>query len=969
MGNTAGELARSLETGFIDADVESNEAYRPDLLLNDYHRGSSVAAHICNELSHCDSFLFSVVFLTMGGIEVILQSLEEARLRGVKGRILTTDYLMFNHPRALRRILQFDNIDVRIYTKEDFHTKGYLFHRQDQYTLVVGSSNMTQNALRKNKEWNLKVTSMEQGELIQSTVTEFEAMWRDATPLTLEWINEVYEPDWKKNHIVRNGKHVSRLKTYTLTPNSMQTAATKNLENLREQGEDKALLISATGTGKTYLSAFDVRNCEPKKMLFLVHREQILQQAMDSFKDVLGEDINAGMLTGEHHEDGADYLFATIQTMSKDEILHHFAPDYFDYIVIDETHKAGAESYRKVIDYYKPHFMLGMTASPERTDGYDIYQLFDHNIAYEIRLQQAMEEDLLCPFHYFGITDLTVDGQEIDDTTEFCNLVSSQRVDYIVDRITFYGHSGSRVKGLMFCSTVKEAEELSRLLNKRGYQTLALSGADSQSDREQAIKRLEQDSREGRLDYILTVDIFNEGIDIPEVNQVVMLRPTQSAIIFVQQLGRGLRKCDDKDFVVIIDFIGNYNKNFLIPIALSGDRTYNKDTIRKYVAQGNRMLPGCSTINFDAIAKEKIYESINTTNFTTLKLLKEEYRDLKAKLGKVPSLMDFYQNGAVDPSIIIDYAKSYHNFLKKVDKEYDVQMTDVEEKMLEFVSVYLSSGKRPHELLILKMLLEQERISKSEITEELKQQYHIVDDEASVNKALEILQGGFLSGSDKTNYSQYMFIEPAKDDETVTQAMFQRCMLYYRSIQNKAFIEQLKDVIDYGLQSYQDKYSVRYLDTNLSLYQKYSRKDVCRLLNWKSDESSVVYGYKVKYGTCPIFVTYNKSEDISGSTKYEDQFIDKSIFSWMTRSRLTIQSEEVQKILRCKQSGLKIHLFVKKADGEGKDFYYLGETEPMLNAVQQMTMQDDKGKSLSVVNIPMKLKNSVRDDVYEYIVG
>lgn len=407
-----------------------------------------------------------------------------------------------------------------------------------------------------------------------------------------------------------------------------------------------------------------------------------------------------------------------------------------------------------------------------------------------------------------------------------------------------------------------------------------------------------------------------------------MLRPTQSAIIFVQQLGRGLRKCDDKDFVVIIDFIGNYNKNFLIPIALSGDRTYNKDTIRKYVAQGNRMLPGCSTINFDAIAKEKIYESINTTNFTTLKLLKEEYY-----------------------------------------KEYDVQMTDVEEKMLEFVSVYLSSGKRPHELLILKMLLEQERISKSEITEELKQQYHIVDDEASVNKALEILQGGFLSGSDKTNYSQYMFIEPAKDDETVTQAMFQRCMLYYRSIQNKAFIEQLKDVIDYGLQSYQDKYSVRYLDTNLSLYQKYSRKDVCRLLNWKSDESSVVYGYKVKYGTCPIFVTYNKSEDISGSTKYEDQFIDKSIFSWMTRSRLTIQSEEVQKILRCKQSGLKIHLFVKKADGEGKDFYYLGETEPMLNAVQQMTMQDDKGKSLSVVNIPMKLKNSVRDDVYEYIVG
>lgn len=284
----------------------------------------------------------------------------------------------------------------------------------------------------------------------------------------------------------------------------------------------------------------------------------------------------------------------------------------FDIIVIDEVHRAGADSYQRIMDYFMPRFWIGMTASPDRTDGYDIYGLFDHNIAYEIRLQQAMEEKLLCPFHYFGITDLEVDGHIIDDNAiknvqNFTNLVCDDRVNYIMQQMDYYGYSGDKVKGLIFCSSKEEAKELSAKFNTKGMNTLVLTGENSQTEREEAILRLEQDELENSLDYILTVDIFNEGVDIPAVNQVVMLRPTESPIVFIQQLGRGLRKYDGKEYVVVLDFIGNYMNNFMIPIALSGDRTYNKDTIRKYVREGSRIIPGESTIHFDEIIKKRIF--------------------------------------------------------------------------------------------------------------------------------------------------------------------------------------------------------------------------------------------------------------------------------------------------------------------------------------------------------------------------
>lgn len=524
MTNLANQIIQSVNTSFIDATIDSNEAYRPRLLYNDVHRGNTVLADIEREIQECDCFWFSVAFITKSGLVVIKEILKELQEKGVHGRILTTDYLNFTEPDALRELLRFANLEVRVFTEEHFHTKGYMFQKGEKHNFIVGSSNMTQSALKANKEWNLRITSLEQGELILQANTEFELMWSNSIALSEDWIANTYEPIYKKEKFERRKQKIERIKTYTLKPNKMQAEATKALTHLRGEGKDKALLISATGTGKTYLSAFDVRNFKPGKMLFLAHREQILKQALESFKDVLGAQMKAGILSGNYHDINVDYLFATVQTMCKESVMQQFAADYFDYMIIDETHKAGAESYQRIIDYFKPGFMLGMTASPERTDGYDIFQLFDHNIAYEIRLQQAMEEDMLCPFHYFGVTELKINGEVINDTTEFRYLVSEERVENIIEKIEFYGYSGDRVKGLVFCGTNKEAQTLSDLFNKRGYHTIALSGANSQEEREEAILKLEQEEGESGLDYIFTVDIFNEGVDIPEVNQVIMLR-------------------------------------------------------------------------------------------------------------------------------------------------------------------------------------------------------------------------------------------------------------------------------------------------------------------------------------------------------------------------------------------------------------------------------------------------------------
>nr|WP_315024349.1 DEAD/DEAH box helicase [uncultured Aminipila sp.] len=961
----AKEITQAMITGIIDKNQDSLEEFRPRLLFNDTSRANTVLSNLTKELDQCESFWFSVAFITKSGLIVLKETLKKLCERGIKGRILTTDYLAFNEPDALRELLRFSNLDVKVFTEEHFHTKGYMFKKGNIYTLVVGSSNLTQNALKTNKEWNLKITSLNQGELIEQTISEFELMWTQANVLTEEWIKQ-YEKVYLENKINRAKYKISRIRNYKLEPNSMQKEAIKALAQLRQEGKDKALLISATGTGKTYLSAFDVRNFKPKKMLFLVHREQILKQAEESFKDVLGEQIKAGFLSGNIKDTNADYLFATTNMMAKTEIREQFAPNYFDYIVIDEIHKAGAKSYQNIIEYFSPKFLLGMTATPERTDGFDIYKLFDHNIAYEIRLQQAMEADLLCPFHYFGITELSVNGEVIDDgefEKVFPYLISKERVKNIIEKINYYGYSGTRVKGLMFCRDVREAKALSDVFNERGFRTVALSGNDSQESRENAIERLEKKSGSDCLDYIFTVDIFNEGVDIPQVNQVVMLRPTQSSIIFVQQLGRGLRKSDEKEYVVVIDFIGNYTKNFLIPIALSGDRTFNKDTIRKYVAEGNRIIPGCSTINFDQIAQKRIFESIDTANFNDVRLIKESYQNLKAQLGRIPTLQDFEKSGAIDVTRIFDNSSlgSYYMFLVKYEKEYKVRLNNTQEKCVEFISKKLASGKRAHELELLKRIIRYKKGFMDKFKE-----YMLVDYKINISKTTEtnlvnVLRNEFPTGTGKATYEECIFIKEENGEYKISK-------VFDEILKDQQFHRIVMELIEFGIERNKKLYGNRYKNTNFQLYQKYTYEEVCRLLDWEKAEVALnIGGYKFdkKTKTYPVFINYEKSEDISASINYEDRFINPSALIALSKSGKTSESDDVVTAYHAKELGVDMELFVRKNkdDKISKEFYYLGR----INTIGRPNPIIMQGINKKAVEIRYQLETPVREDIYEYI--
>ena len=638
------------------------------------------------------------------------------------------------------------------------------------------------------------------------------------------------------------------------------------------------------------------------------------------------------------------------------------------------------------MDHFTPKLWLGMTATPDKRDdnveGRNVYEIFNYQIAYEIRLQQAMEENLLCPFHYFGITDLSMIGDE-EAARDFNMLTSDERVRHIVDQADYYGYSGDKVKGLIFCSNIKETEELSAKFNQiinpatgKNFRTVALNGSASEQERQDAFERLamnEDESSEDRqpLDYIFSVEILNEGVDIVEVNQVIMLRPTQSPIVFIQQLGRGLRKASGKEYVVILDFIGNYNNNFMIPIALSGDRTYNKDNIRRYVMEGGRVIPGASTVHFDEISRKRIFASVDNANFSDIKLIKENYNNLKNKLGRIPALRDFDDYGEMDVIRIFDNNSlgSYYKFLVKYEKEYTIRLSEDEEKVIEFVSKKLASGKRIQELQLLKRILVYTRgISKiglfAGLENDLKSYGKVMSKDQQEN-IIHVMTNEFPAGSGKKTYAKCVFIE--KDDSDYKPAKS-----FAEMLANNDFYNILKELVDFGISRYKRDYSKTYGQTDLVLYQKYTYEDVCRLLNWEQNEVPLnIGGYKFdkKTKTFPVFINYDKAENISDTTRYEDHFVPgfrDRLFA-ISKSGRSMQSEDVQNFLKAKERGIQVELFVRKNkdDKISKEFYYLGHMTASGNA-KEFTMANTEK---TAVEIEWILDVPVREDIYEYIVN
>lgn len=978
------EIRNGFETAYIDEVFSSSLAYKPQFVSNNHKEGRKVISSIEDELLICDQFQISVAFITMSGITPLLQTLRELEKKEIQGQILTTNYLNFSEPNALKKLNELKNITLKMYdveaAKVGFHTKGYIFKREEIYRIIIGSSNITSAALTCNREWNTKLLSTEQGEMAQEIVAEFDELWQSDYTLDFDEFYDEYRIKFnaiKQQREIAKADEITSLEKYRLKPNHMQVGFIANLKKIMESGEERALLISATGTGKTYASAFAMRELGFKKVLFLVHRNQIAKQAIKSFTNVFGKSVSFGMISGTlgRAEYDKDYVFATIQTFSKDEVLKKYTKNHFESIIYDEAHHTAADSYKKVIDYFTPRLSLGMTATPDKRDdnmeGRNIYEIFNHQIAYEIRLNDAMEENLLCPFHYFGITDLEIISDNImtkeEQLLNFRYLTSEERVDHVLDKAQYFGFSGDRVKGLIFCSRVEEAKELSRKFNKRGLRTEVLTGADSENMRANAIERLAGEDCFDALDYIFSVDIFSEGVDVPEINQVIMLRPTQSPIVFIQQLGRGLRKSDQKEYVVVLDFIGNYTNNFMIPIALSGDRSYNKDTIRRYIAEGGRVIPGASSVHFDEISKKKIYQAIDTANFSDIKLIKENYLNLKNKLGRIPNLLDFDAHGEMDILRIFDNNSlgSYYKFLVKYEKEYTIRFTEEQEKVIEFISKKLANGKRIHELELLNRMLRYQKGLLNILKKSLQENYGIQIDQNAEENIVNVMTNEFPTSASKKTYDACVFVE--KEQEKAGD--YQISKSFEQMLENSDFYTMVQELIDFGIDRYRKNYQQRYQDTNLVLYQKYTYEDACRLLNWNHNEVPLnIGGYKFdkRTKTFPVFINYDKMEDISDTTKYEDHFTSARSLIAISKSGRGLESEDVQNFLQAKERGIAVHLFVRKNkdDKISKEFYYLGKIHAS-GFAKEFTMTNTEK---SAVEIEWILDTPVREDVYEYLI-
>jgi superfamily II DNA or RNA helicase len=920
--------------------------------------GRTVEHAIVEELSTCSSFAFSVAFITAGAIAQLKQHL--LNFKGA-GMIITSDFLGFNQPGAFLELLNLARllgIEVRRHRSPGFHPKGYIFQDSRRVTAMVGSANLTNRALSQNHEWNLKVSAATGSDLALQ-LTDLLTQEREASePLTREWVDAyaaTYVAPVSRQRKATDAPGLNLLQP-AVEPNEMQRKALLSLGLVRADGAKRAIIISATGTGKTMLSALDVRAASPARLLFVVHREQILDRTIEEYKKVLGgTDSNYGKLTGSHKQGDRRFVFATVQTLSQESVLGSFGPEDFDYIVIDEAHRAGSETHQRVISHFRPKFLLGMTATPERMDGFNVFELFDFTVPYEIRLQHALEAEMLCPFHYYGISDVTFDdGSTTSDVSQLRELVSPERVNHVIEAIDKYAQAGVAPRGLIFCTRKEEARALSVEMNSRELRghplrTIALTSDDSIEVREKSVADLEA----GALDYVLTVDVFNEGIDIPSVNQVIMLRQTQSAIVFVQQLGRGLRLHDDKDYLVVIDFIGNYANNFLIPVALFGDESLNRESLRERMNETFTAgaLPGLSSVSFDEISRERVLESVSVTKLDSFANLKAALVQMRNRVGKTPALVDFLRFESVDPVLLATKKDNYPALVAAL-LGAETGLLATESRALSLLSREVLAGKRLHEHLLLELLLGGEPVTHTEI-ERAFQLAGLQAGPIEVRTAIDTLVLRGYSAAAMARYETPI----AEDDEGSVRLTVE----FRESVTGSPeFSAAVNDLLETGKMLTSQRYKA---DRPFTPGMQYSRLDAAHILGWPRSMESTIYGVKTdpRLGVCAVFVTLEKSEEVSASTAYNDQLIDEWTMQWFSKSNRTLRSQDVAPMVA---GDVKIYVFVKKDDAEGRHHHFLGEAHVV--QAEDAEMLDDRGKALPVVSMVLRFTEPITQGLFDY---
>ena len=948
-----------------------------ELIINEKVKFRNFFIYLKQELLNCKKFYFIVSFIKYSGIQLLISTLDELEKQGIQGEIITSVYLNITDSKALRKLLSYENIKVMIYnnSSESFHTKAYLFEKEKYHSVVIGSSNISQSALYSAEEWNVKLTDSSFFNIYGKSLNQFEKLWHsnEAIELTQDFIDE-YEK-YKKSVNVQNTFDYRKTKIEQeneFVPNSMQKRVLQKLKETRINGNKKGLVISATGTGKTYLAAMDIKqffeinsNTENKlfeinksktsniKFLFIAHREELLENAINVFSKILKIDKNEfGRIYGGLKEIDKSIIFASIQSLRN--CYNEFKPSFFDYIIVDEFHHSTSDSYLKTLSYFNPKFLLGLTATPKRMDGKDILSLCDYNVVDEIGIKEALEEDLIVPFHYFGVNDYMINYDNIpykngkyNEKVLLENLLLNTRTDYIVEKINKFGFDGDKLSAVAFCQNIEHAFFMKEEFTNKGYKSAVITANTSSNERSEILDKF----KNKKIEILCVVDILNEGIDIPTINLLLFLRPTMSSTIFIQQIGRGLRKAKNKDFVTIIDFIGNHKKDYLL-INYFSSEVDNKDTLftkkEKIINEIKNQfsnIPKSCYVELDRICQNRIIEKIEKINFSSKNILKELYLDYKQEIGKseneILKISDFDTNVELFQELSLKLGSFYNAQLQfenaEILKQNKISLNSEEIEFLEYLEKKLTIVE-PFTYLIVKYLINNDFINSEIILDKYKNYFNIKDDfqkEYVINRIFtELVEDKILEENSKNRLFKISkkynkIFESKKENNEIHLKLID---LDNSQNSNYNFKNRIEDLLYLGLSEFKKNNNLSIFHENILIpYKKYKRIELQILLDSKVPKGSWRAGYANTDKDICLFATIDKTHILQENLKYDNSLFADDIIQWISQPKTAHTSSVGKMFINHKELGYNVHIFIRKfafMDGNKTNpFIYLGKAD------------------------------------------